>query len=264
MFYPLQIPYLLDAEYKNHVEYIEHQPESLKAYIMCIWEVNFQHPEGDQIKNIVLPDACIDLIFDFDMQHIFFVATKKSALNIPLEEDFQTMGVRFRPGTFAELYDFPSTSLIGERITYQEIESTIDLTAIFTKKTQTERLQFITKYLEQKIAQNKQFNFTWINLIDKLYNDNAELILQQLKSECSYSDKTLYRLFKKQYGLSPKEVTMILRMHKALYTMLAEQKTFTDFDPQINYYDQSHFNNEIKKICGITPREIIEFYQHNE
>lgn len=37
MYYPKQIPYLLDKEFQKNIEYKEYNINELKDYCMCIW-----------------------------------------------------------------------------------------------------------------------------------------------------------------------------------------------------------------------------------
>ena len=37
MYYPKQIPYLLDEEFKKNIEYREYNIVEIESYCMCIW-----------------------------------------------------------------------------------------------------------------------------------------------------------------------------------------------------------------------------------
>lgn len=63
MYYPKQIPYLLDGEFKKYIEYQEEIPE-LKDYCMCIWNMKSKGIANKTIVNNILPDACIDIVID--------------------------------------------------------------------------------------------------------------------------------------------------------------------------------------------------------
>lgn len=45
MYYPKQIPYLLDREFKENIEYVEYNIKELENYCMCIWTMKslYQH-----------------------------------------------------------------------------------------------------------------------------------------------------------------------------------------------------------------------------
>lgn len=42
MYYPKQIPYLLDKEFQNNVEYKEYHLKELEDYCMCIWQMKLK------------------------------------------------------------------------------------------------------------------------------------------------------------------------------------------------------------------------------
>lgn len=39
MYYPKQIPYLLDKSFQDNISYKEYQLNDLKEYCMCIWQI---------------------------------------------------------------------------------------------------------------------------------------------------------------------------------------------------------------------------------
>lgn len=83
MYYPKQIPYLLDKEFKQNVEYTEYLVKELENYCMCIWTMQSKKILSKTISNNILPDACIDLVIDFVNQSICFAGFSKET------EDFQ-------------------------------------------------------------------------------------------------------------------------------------------------------------------------------
>ena len=40
MYYPKQIPYILDREFQEHIEYKEYLFKELNDYCMCIWQMH--------------------------------------------------------------------------------------------------------------------------------------------------------------------------------------------------------------------------------
>ena len=54
MYYPKQIPYLLDKEFKKNVEYTEYHIEELKDYCMCIWTMKSKKILDKTIANLML------------------------------------------------------------------------------------------------------------------------------------------------------------------------------------------------------------------
>lgn len=51
MYYPKQIPYLLDQQFKENVAYTEYYIEELKDYCMCIWTMKSKKTLDKTIAN---------------------------------------------------------------------------------------------------------------------------------------------------------------------------------------------------------------------
>lgn len=260
MFYPIQIPTILDPIFKKYIDYQEFHFEKTADYIMCVWVMQADDISNETIYNTVLPDGCIDLIFDFSTKTIGFAATYKATVKQQIDTPFDFMGIRFRPGSFYALYNFPSEAVIDAFIPYEILETQLALKEVFTFQTLTERLTFIEAYLLKKIKPTT--DRLWVDLVNKIYDENIEDYLHVFKEQFNYSDKTLYRLFKRHYGFSPKAFLNILRFHKSLSALLLEQsQPFTDIALITSFYDQPHFNHEIKKYCGISPRKLLDIYK---
>ena len=63
-----------------------------------------------------------------------------------------------------------------------------------------------------------------------------------------------------QFGVSPKTLLNILRLHFALTLILEQQKSLVDIANLCGFYDQAHFNKELKKYTSITPSQVLDNY----
>ena len=63
MYYPKQIPYILDREFQEHIEYKEYLFKELNDYCMCIWQMHSKRILNKTIYNY------IDIILFF---HYFY------------------------------------------------------------------------------------------------------------------------------------------------------------------------------------------------
>ena len=59
MYYPKQIPYLLDKIFKDNVKYTEYHFEELENYCMCIWKMQSKEILDKPIYKYILPDRRI-------------------------------------------------------------------------------------------------------------------------------------------------------------------------------------------------------------
>lgn len=90
--------------------------------------------------------------------------------------------------------------------------------------------------------------------------ETPERQISELAEEHALSLRQLQRGCKAFTTYGPKKLTVISRIQKALENATFE--SITQLAHELEYYDQSHFNNDFKRITGFTPRAF--FNQANE
>ncbi|MDY4307674.1 helix-turn-helix domain-containing protein [Enterococcus mundtii] len=69
------------------------------------------------------------------------------------------------------------------------------------------------------------------------------------------SPRHVQRLFKKHYGLTPQLALSTIKFHHSLTILLKQPADRRELVG--NYYDQSHFINEFKKILASHPLSLL-------
>ena len=70
--------------------------------------------------------------------------------------------------------------------------------------------------------------------------------------------RQLERNFTKQIGLSPKQLSKVIRLQATLQMLLNKTTgTLTDLAYENEYYDQAHFIRDFKEFTGITPKDFM-------
>jgi len=259
MYYPKQIPYLLDKEFQDNVEYIEYRFEKLNDYCMCIWEMKSKKILENSIYNYILPDACIDIVIDFIKKQIMFAGFSKETELFELHGKVDYLGVRLKPSVFNSIYKVPSDKIMDKGIAFDELEKNASLDQIFLCN-KNERINILKMYLEEKIklVENKDF----IMIIDKLYQNPKEQTVLKLVNEFGYNERQLLRIFKRSYGVSPKVLLNIIRLHFCIECLFEDDRSMSQIANMCGFYDQSHFIKEIKKYTGISPFVLLEKYKY--
>ncbi|GAB3011302.1 helix-turn-helix domain-containing protein [Spirosoma pulveris] len=90
-------------------------------------------------------------------------------------------------------------------------------------------------------------------LFDLIFAVNGEITIRKLSEEVFWSERQINRYFNRQFGLSLKAYCTILRFQASL-PYIKEGNLF----PQLNFTDQSHFVKEIKKLSGVSPKELFK------
>lgn len=256
MYYPKQIPHLLDREFKKYINYQEYHFKELEDYYMCIWEMKSKDTFSKSINNNILPDACIDIVIDFTHKNISFAGFSSETEILKLDEEIDFLGVRMKPGTFYTIFNITADKIMDTPQSFAKIEEYFDLTPIFHKFSSEERIEYFKDYLLKKIFLKPNTDF--IQLVEEIYENPQDKKVLLIANKLGCNQKQLFRLFKKHYGVSPKVLLNILRLQRCLTLMIEEEISLIDIAQECGFYDQSHFIKEIKRYTNISPLKFLE------
>lgn len=260
MYYPLQIPSLLDKDFVSKVQYNEYKNENLNKYIMCIWSMNSYNTLTSIVNNVILPDGCIDLIIDLTTKEIYFSGNSKATLNFPLIGNIDFIGIRFKPGVFYDIFKTSCIKIMDNIIPYDEIETDYKLNNIFDFDDNKDKISFLMNYLNKKTSNIHLSSFT-----ERLNMNNPKeeiKFVNELADYFGYSVRQLNRIFKVRCGVSVKTYLNIIRLHNSLKLLINnESDKLIKLAHESGFYDEAHFIKEINKYCGISPKDLIKRYK---
>lgn len=107
--------------------------------------------------------------------------------------------------------------------------------------------QKIRSLLPEKTDERKR------RLFERIFASDGEMSIQELSEKVFWSQRQINRYFNQQLGISLKTYCSILRFQASL-PHIKEGNLF----PQLNFTDQSHFIKEIKKLSGVSPKELFK------
>jgi AraC-like DNA-binding protein len=93
----------------------------------------------------------------------------------------------------------------------------------------------------------------------RLYDTHGSLPLAELVAETGFCERQVERVFRDQIGLTPRAVARVMRLRYAL-RMLASGIRFADVASSCGYFDQAHFNRDVKALTGRTPTGLQAAY----
>lgn len=112
-----------------------------------------------------------------------------------------------------------------------------------------------------KILLNRLTDFNSKTVVSAIKNEilvhNGNISMSELASSFFYSEKHIRRLFLNYIGTSPKMFSRIVRVNYALQLMQNKHMLLNDLALQAGFFDQSHFINDFKSICSLTPHEYM-------
>ncbi|MDW3194305.1 MAG: AraC family transcriptional regulator [Cytophagales bacterium] len=81
--------------------------------------------------------------------------------------------------------------------------------------------------------------------------------VSDLASNMAMSEKSLERMVKKQFNLTPKELWQVIRFQHASHKLKNQPNSKFIDALEFGYYDQSHFIKECRKITSYSPKELF-------
>jgi len=225
------------------------------------YTVTFPHANMMSDNYSVIPHGSATLVFSFDGNRIrsnFFGPITKSA-QIGRQANFFKFIfiVEFQPAGYYAFCNIPQTELtdcllpfdvvfpVLNKLTTEKIETSHDLTCMTAE---IDKL-FLTHL---KIAYYKPE----FSLANQLIRFSGGLIsVKELSQNIFYSERHLNRIFEKYLGIGIKSFSRLVRVNKAIRLLRRRDYNLTKVYLETGFYDMSHFINDFKIICGITPNE---------
>lgn len=247
------------------------------AFVKCFWTLD----AADDIhleKQRIVPDGCMEMIFhygdlykqytgetDYIIQPRCFVFGQiTNPLEIAPTGRTGIFAVRFHPDGFAPFATIPLTEMENRAVPLEELFGKDGLQLeqdILNAATVEERIQLATAFLMSRCI-----NLQYVNSISKL---GVEIMLQtdeqvnmgDLASQLNINRRQLERNFAVVIGLSPKQLSKMIRLQHTLQLIKENQVTnLTAVAIDSNYYDQAHFIKDFKEFTGMSPKK---FYANN-
>lgn len=257
MYYPVQIPYILNKSFSDAVQYSEITDPYFNDFLICFWKIQPKSSEPQTVENIVISDGCIDLVADFNGKKIGFVGMSKTNFEYRINMPSQFFGARMKPGAFYALTGISAAEAMDSFIPLNTYDSDFDSERFFKLPFDNAK-EFFKNYFRKLIAGKSADGF--VKLFDDLSCDIPKAA-EQIYKRLNFSPKQCQRLFDKHFGLTPQKVFCILRFQKCLEILTSERANQNEILNIVNYYDQAHYINDFKRNIGLTPFELVRKYR---
>lgn len=232
----------------NNFEYRFIKPaEPLAAFVENFWLL--QNSSGTGKDVVILPDGRVDLFFSRSATEPFHVTL--SGLETHPDQATLAAGtlmfaISFKLPAVEYIFDNTISSLLDYAIHLPDgfwgfDESDLNDFELFCEKA----TQKILSLLPAQTDKRKQ------KLFELVYSSHGAFSVHELAEQVAWSSRQINRYFNKQFGLSLKAYCNILRF-RASFGHIKHGKLF----PQHDFADQSHFIKEVKKLSGVSPKEL--------
>lgn len=260
------------------MDYKTYQPNpGLLNYVRCYWTLEAPKEKVPEKQRIV-PDGCMEMIFhygDFYKQYIpdgntvlqprcFVFGQVTQPLEIEPTGETGIFAVRFLPEGFAAFATLPVGDMENRAVPLQELfaEEGIDLEKEILNTLNTEeRILSVERFLLRKLITPEYVDQIVRSSVAEIILLKGRLSVGELSGNLKINRRQLERKFSLAVGLSPKQLSKIIRLQSALKAMADPGfASLTNVAYQGAYYDQAHFIKDFKEFTGMSPGK---FYAGN-
>lgn len=254
--------------------YIEAEPcAPLKPFIRCFWGTPspYRQVEGDAAgESLIVPDTCMNIIFNINY-------TENNISNRFCGIDnasFRTGSMSVKDqyvSTFAICFYAWTAVLFSEESMSDVKNAFFDVGVHFSKlKRELEPLLFEITDMKERIRIAEKFLLESLHLERKnhIVNDGvAEMIqrkgnitMSSLAKEIHVSNRQIERVFKENIGVSPKQLTSLIR-YQCLWRDVLFKRDFNILDEvsELGFMDQAHLLNNFKRYHTMSLSQAKEF-----
>lgn len=132
------------------------------------------------------------------------------------------------------------------------------LEKLYHAQTDEQRIADMKHFLEERILQpSEMIDYVYFT-IGQLKLNRGNISIQTMEKRLGISGRHLERLFRTKVGLSPKELSKIIRLNHALQELKADAGTsLFSLSHATGYYDQAHFSRDFKSIADVAPSRLL-------
>lgn len=251
----------------------------LRPFIECYWFLNATMRPQDCLEELIFTDARADIVFTFGTPYLRIRADKHGhvqsmrASNVDAQRRYpvhiqqrgkvRLIGVRFRPGGLSPFVRVPVNELSGYTLGLSEALGSegVELEQrLFDVAGQTQvQAALLDQFFLARIAVPPAHRrvVSWLKAIER---KNGLMSILELSRTAGLSVRSVDRLFQQVIGLPPKFVARTVRFQHVLDHLIKHPTArWDDIVVTHGYFDQSHFNRDLKSLTGVEPKVYLAF-----
>ena len=248
-------------------EYLPHP--ALATHVACVWAAR---APGSAHTHRVLPDNCVDMLWQDVSDQGFAVGMMSSAILVASDQPVRTLAVRFKPGMAAAFLATPLQTLTDQRADIDQLWGRSDADrladALWTSSApERAQLAIIEHELLRRLrvgvgtgagtgANTQRGEALVQNALAALEASGGGLRVEDLAAALRVSRQHLAAQFRQHVGLSPKLYARICRFRRAtaaIASIAAGPPDWAGLAQACGYFDQSHLIHDFQEFSGSPP-----------
>jgi AraC-like DNA-binding protein len=248
--------------------YREYPPHpALSAHVDCMWTARVPSiAPGRAHTHRVLPDNCVDILWQDGGRPAFAVGMMSSAILVASAGPVSTVAVRFKPGAAGAFLATPLHALTDQRADIDLLWGRSDADrladALWTKElTDRERIALIETQLLRRLRDVDPTTGGGAlirSALGVLDNSGGGVRIDDLAARLGVSRQHLGAQFRTRVGLSPKLYARICRFRRATAALKASPSPdWVRLALDCGYFDQSHLIHDFQEFAGSAPERFL-------
>ncbi|QGZ43097.1 helix-turn-helix domain-containing protein [Pseudoduganella flava] len=243
--------------------YREYPPcPALRPHVACLWTARVAAPVSAAAPHAhrVLPDNCVDILWQDGGAAPFAVGMMSTAIVVPATTPVRTVAVRFKPGAAGRFLGVPLHVMTDSRADLPALwgraaADRLDDALWSRDLTDTARLRLIEQALLARLAPAPSAPTLALHAVAAIEAAGGALRVDALADDLGVSRQHLTLQFRQQVGLTPKLFARICRFRHALDRL---RDTAADGDlaalaADCGYFDQSHLIRDFHDFAASAP-----------
>lgn len=215
---------------------------------------------GNQAPEVykVLPDNCVDIIFDFTTKRVFMSGVMSNYQIRKLGAEANLLGMRFKVENFSRITPLPLSKTRNLRIELSQVfpiyEPTI-LEQLNDLLTVSDKIEWLENFTAELLnTRNRRSDPLIMSIAQTVRSAKGCISIQDLADANFISLRQLERRFKEYIGLTLKEYSRIVRFNHTQNVILnSPEKSLLEIAFDTGFFDHSHLAYECKRISGENP-----------
>jgi AraC-like DNA-binding protein len=231
-------------------------PAGLGGDLVCSW-VGSIGPEGPPAIDRVLPDGCVDVVWNGE--RLFVAGPDETAVPLERRPGSAIVGVRLKPARAPALLCTAASELTGLRVDLGEFWGCAagEIAARLEEAASAEAARrLLESRIAVRVAEAGAADAAIAALVSALAADARPIA--GLAQKLGLSRRHLQRRSLVALGYGPKTFARIMRFQRFLALgRRSPEAQLAALAREAGYADQAHLGRECRRLAGLTPRELL-------
>ena len=236
--------------------YRERPPAAaLRPHVACLWTGRLGD-DGTPYAERVLPDGCVDLVWDGS--RLFVAGPDTGPVAIERRPGGTFAGLRFRPGAAPAVLGLPASELRDQRVDAADILGDRPVRYLVDRlhgcdpaAAAAELEAAVGAWTVTAAAPDRAVEGVVAVL------GRGTLAVNDLATGLGLSQRQLHRRCTSALGYGPKTFDRIVRFRRFLDDAARAPRPLATLAVDAGYADQAHLTRECRRLAGVTPAELV-------